>query len=104
MAEASLALQSGQLEIHECAGGSIDIFLIPSSTYRVGAEYGGLGTLSEDRLDGQDRYRIVLWPASFAKIAILKQYVDPRAASMARRSASHLHSGWWITPPSWAAR
>ncbi len=81
VAEASLMLPSGKLEIHQCTGGSIDILTVPAGTYRVRAYYGGLGTLSDDGLDGDDHYRIVLWPAPFADLAVLKQYVDPRAGS-----------------------
>lgn len=81
VAEASLALPSGMLEIHECTGGSIDILTVPAGTYRVRAYYGGLGTLSDDGLDGEDHYRVVLWPAPFADLAVLKQYVSPLSGS-----------------------
>jgi hypothetical protein len=80
VAEASLDLPSGQLEIHECTGGSVDILAVPPGTYRVRADYGGLRTLSEDRLDGDDFYRITLWPAPFTGVVILKQYADPDLA------------------------
>ncbi|SFU88345.1 hypothetical protein SAMN02799631_02888 [Methylobacterium sp. 174MFSha1.1] len=74
VAEASLALPSGRLEIHECTGGSVDVVPVAPGIYRVRAEHGGLGTISPDGLDGQDRYRIVLWPAPFAEVSVLKQY------------------------------
>ncbi|AWN54827.1 hypothetical protein [Methylobacterium sp. 17Sr1-1] len=74
VAEASLALPSGRLEIHECTGGSVDVVPVTPGTYRVRVEHGGLGTISPDGLDGQDQYRIVLWPAPFAEVAVLKQY------------------------------
>jgi hypothetical protein len=78
IAEASIELPSGRLEIHECTGGSIDVLPVSPGAYRVRAYFGGLDTLSDDGLDGDDRYRIVLWPAPFAPIEILKQYEDPR--------------------------
>lgn len=78
VAEASLELPSGRLEIHECTGGSIAILTVAPGSYRVRACYGGLGTLSEDGLDGDDHYRLTLWPAPFSEIAILKQYRDTR--------------------------
>lgn len=78
VAEASLDLPSGLLEIHECTGGSIDILTLPPGTYRVRACFGGLGTLSEDRMDGDDRYRIVLWPAPAAAVEVLKHYPHDR--------------------------
>lgn len=78
VAEASLELPSGRLEIQELAGTSIDVLPILPGTYRVRAYFGGLNTLSYDGLEGDDRYRIVLWPASFAPVKVLKQYEDPR--------------------------
>ena len=80
IAEASLDLPSGRLEIHECTGGSVDILPVPAGPYRVRTYHGGLGTLSEDGLDGDDHYRIVLWPAPVADVAVLKQYVAPHDA------------------------
>ena len=74
VAEASLDVPSGLLEIHECTGGSIDIVSIEPGTYRVRAYFGGLDTLSADGLDGNDHYRLALWPAAFAPLAVLKQY------------------------------
>lgn len=78
VAEASLELPSGQLEIHECTGGSIDIIPLPPGPYRVRACFGGLGTLSDDGLEGDDYYRLVVWPAPFAPVAVLKQYPGPQ--------------------------
>ena len=78
IAEASIALPSGRLEIHECTGGSIDVLPVMPGTYRMRAYFGGLDSLSDDALDGDDQYRIFLWPAPFAPVAVLKQYMDPR--------------------------
>lgn len=36
---------------------------VPPGTYRVRAYCSGFATLSEDGLDGDDRYRVVLWPS-----------------------------------------
>lgn len=41
--------------------------------YRVRIYYGDLDKLSEDGLDGDDHYKIVLWSAAFAEPQILKQ-------------------------------
>lgn len=73
VAEASLDLPSGRLEIHECTGGSIDILDVAPGSYRVRACFAGLGTLSADGLDGDDRYHLTLWPASAAPVEVLKQ-------------------------------
>jgi hypothetical protein len=79
VAEASLELPSGRLEIHECTGGSIDILDIAPGSYRVRACFAGLGTLSEDGLDGDDRYHLTLWPAPTAPVAVLRQYTEKAA-------------------------
>jgi hypothetical protein len=54
---------------------------VAAGTYRVRLHGSGLGTLSADGLDGDDRYRIVLWPAPAAEIVVRKQYGDPRGAA-----------------------
>ena len=77
VAEASIEIPSGRLEIHECTGGSIDIVSVPPGSYRVRACFAGLGTLSEDGLDGDDRYHITLWPAPPAPVEVLKHYIEP---------------------------
>ena len=78
VAEASLDLPSGRLEVHECTGGSIDVLAVAPGPYRVRAYFGGLGTLTDDGLDGEDHYRLVLWPAPAAPVAVIKHYADPR--------------------------
>jgi hypothetical protein len=78
VAEASLALPSGELEVHECTGGSIDVLTLAPGWWRVRSHHGGLTTLSEDGLDGDDRYRLVLWPAPEAPVAVLKQFAALR--------------------------
>lgn len=78
VAEASIDLPSGQLEIHECTGGSIDIVALAPGSYRVRACFSGLDTLSEDGLDGDDRYHLTVWPAPAAPVGIRKQYEATR--------------------------
>jgi len=41
--------------------------------YRVRVSYGGLDTVSEDGLDGNDRYRVQVWPGSASDVRIAKQ-------------------------------
>ena len=74
VAEASLELPSGKLQLHECTGGPIDDISLEPGTYRVRAYFGRLGELSADGLDGKDHYRIVLWRAPSAPVRVLKQY------------------------------
>jgi hypothetical protein len=74
VAEASLELPSGLLEVHECTGGSLDRIALAPGTYRLRACFGRLGELSEDGLEGNDHYEIAIWPAPSAPITVLKQY------------------------------
>jgi hypothetical protein len=72
--ECSIHVPTGRLVI---AGGS-DYF--PEATrlsvtpgwHRARIYYGGLNTLSEDGLEGEDHYRVVLWPAPHTEVRILK--------------------------------
>lgn len=79
IAEASLELPSGQLEIHECTGGPIDRINLKPGTYRVRTYYGSLSEISDDGLDGNDHYKLVLWPARSASVLVLKQFRGRRA-------------------------
>lgn len=79
IAEASLELPSGQLEIHECTGGPIDQISLQPGTYRIRAYYGGLNEISEDGLEGNDHYKLVIWPAPSASVLVLKQFLGRRA-------------------------
>jgi hypothetical protein len=79
VAEASLDLPSGQLEIHESTGGAIDQIVLEPGTYRVRAYFGALTDLSDDGLEGNDRYKIVMWPATFSPVRVLKQFAGRSA-------------------------
>jgi hypothetical protein len=74
IAECSLELPSGQLELHECTGGSRANLPLAPGTYRVRAFLGSLDSLSPDGLRGDDHYRVVLWPAPFGPVKVLKQW------------------------------
>jgi hypothetical protein len=74
IAEASLDLPSGLLEIYECAGESIEEIQLAPGTYRIRAYYGKLGELSEDGLDGNDHYRLDVWQAPHKEIKVIKQF------------------------------
>lgn len=74
VAEASLDLPSGKLEIHECTGGSIATVTVKPGVYRVRACFGSLNDISENGLYGNDHYRIEIWPAPFAPITVAKQF------------------------------
>ena len=73
--EASLEVTSGRTVIAGC----IDYFPdamripIPPAVYRIRVSYGGLDTLSDDGLEGDDHYRLQLWPATSIAVCVLKQ-------------------------------
>jgi hypothetical protein len=47
---------------------------LPLGAYRARIYYGDLNSLSDDGLEGNDHYRIVLWRASPGPIKVLKRY------------------------------
>ncbi len=78
IAEASLDLPSGKLQIEECLGETKDILVLPSGLYKIRAFYGDLDKLSFDGLEGDDHYKIVMWQAPFEDVKVLKQYKEGR--------------------------
>jgi hypothetical protein len=73
--ECTLATASGRLAIAGCTDYFPDAarIAIAPGTYRVRACYAGLATLSEDGLEGEDRYHLALWPAPAIEPTIVKQ-------------------------------
>ena len=73
--EAGLDSLSGRIVIAGCTDYVPDARRIEVSpgTYRIRVSYGALGTLSEDGLSGDDRYRLQLWLAASTAVRILKQ-------------------------------
>jgi len=63
--ECSIRLSSTRAVIAGCTDYFPDAARIPVTPgeYRARIYYGGLDSLSPDGLDGQDHYRIALWPA-----------------------------------------
>lgn len=51
---------------------------VPPGTYAVRILYGGLDTLSEDGLEGDDHYRVLLWPGAERPPAVLKRHMGGR--------------------------
>jgi hypothetical protein len=68
IAECSIHVPTGRLVIAGCTDYFADAARIDVEPgwYRARVYYGGLDTLSDDGLDGDDRYRIALWPAAAA--------------------------------------
>jgi hypothetical protein len=74
VAECGVELPTGKLQIHECTGGPVLDLAVKPGAYQVRALFIGLGTLSDDGLDGSDRYKLVLWPGPVGDLRILKQW------------------------------
>jgi len=73
IAEASLHLPTGHLQVHECCGGSVAEFHVEPGWYRVRSFHGEFATIEEDGLEGDDRYLVVMWPAADADVCVIKQ-------------------------------
>ncbi|MBR0756331.1 hypothetical protein JQ604_29490 [Bradyrhizobium jicamae] len=73
--EASLDVASGRIVIAGCTDYFPDAKRIdvPIGTYRVRASYGALDSLSADGLQGNDHYRLQLWPAPEIAVRVVKQ-------------------------------
>ena len=78
IAEASLHLPTGQLQVHECTGGPVADFCVEPGWYRVRSHHGGLDTIDESGLEGNDHYLAVLWPAPPAELRVIKQW-EPKS-------------------------
>jgi len=73
--ECDLEVSSGRVLIAGCTDYFPDAARIELSpgTYRARVYYGKLNTLSADGLDGEDRYKIVLWSAAPGPLRVIKQ-------------------------------
>ncbi len=74
--EASIEIPSGRIEVHECTGGSHAELSVELGTYRVRALYKGLGTITEDGLDGNDSYTLTMWRDVPQNFRVLKSYEE----------------------------
>ena len=72
--EGSLILKSARIVVAGCTDYFPDAarFELAPGTYRVRLSSSGLDSLSEDGLDGQDRYRVQLWQAATIEPTVLK--------------------------------
>lgn len=74
--ECSLNIPSGRIVIAGCTDFFPDAARIEvkPGSYRARVLYRGLDTLSEDGLDGNDQYVVVLWPGPPCDVIVLKQW------------------------------
>jgi len=76
--ECSFEVSSGRVVIAGCTDYFPDaarIDVLPGS-YRARVYYGNLNSLSDDGLDGDDHYKVILWRAAPAPVQVLKQRSD----------------------------
>ena len=73
---ASVALPTGQLQVHECTGSEVLAWKVEPGTYRVLALFAGLNTLSDDGLEGQDTYHVALWLGQPAPLQVVKEWSE----------------------------
>lgn len=76
IAEASIDTTSGVVRL---VGDTSDpdnaaTITVPQGAYRVRVYSAGFDTLSDDGLDGDDHYRLVLWPAPAQPPRVVKRY------------------------------
>ena len=71
---ASVALPTGQLQVHECTGGEVLAWKVTPGTYGALVLFAGLGTLSSDGFEGQDAYQVALWPSEPVPLQVLKRW------------------------------
>jgi hypothetical protein len=78
IAEASLHLPTGRLQVHECTGGPVAEFAVVPGWYRVRALHAGLGTIDEAGSGGDDHYSVALWPAPPGAVRVVKPWAAGR--------------------------
>lgn len=79
VAECSLDLPTGQLQVHECTGGAVLDLPVAPGTYQARILFAGLDSLSDDGLDGSDRSCVDLWPGPERDLTIAKHWTGERA-------------------------
>ena len=78
VATCTLKLPTGILQVHECTGGEVLRWSVAPGNYSVMVLFSGLDTLSQNGLEGNDHYRIVLWPGNEAPLRVLRAWL-PKA-------------------------
>jgi hypothetical protein len=74
--QCSINVPSGRLVVAGCTDYFPDAARIEVSPgcYRARVFYGDLKTPSDDGLEGEDHYKVVLWPESVCEVSVLKQW------------------------------
>ncbi|WP_432726654.1 hypothetical protein [Variovorax sp. W6] len=76
--EGTLAIETGPLVVAGCTDYFPDAarFDLEPGAYRVRLSCSGLNTLSEDGLEGEDRYLVQLWLAPAIEPEVLRQHLS----------------------------
>jgi hypothetical protein len=87
--EAGLTVASGRVVIAGCTDSFPDAIRveIPAGEYRIRISHGGLDTVAENRLSGDDHYRLQLWLGTSTGVRILKQHSQQSAGGASRGEA-----------------
>ncbi|MBX7080683.1 MAG: hypothetical protein K1X88_15915 [Nannocystaceae bacterium] len=73
LVECSLALPTGQLQLHEVMGGAVLELRVPPGSYRVRVGFAGLARA------GDDRYAVVMWPAEQGPLQVIRRFAEAPA-------------------------
>ena len=73
--ECSINVSSGKIVVAGCTDYVPDAarISVEPDTYRARVFYGDLDTLSEDGLDGDDKYKVVLWRGEAIEPRVIKE-------------------------------
>jgi hypothetical protein len=81
VAECSFEVASGRIIVLGCTDDIVTAsrISVEPGTYRARVYGGGFATLSANGLEGDDRYRVVLWPGPRRDAVVLKRWVQGAA-------------------------
>lgn len=76
--DCSISVPSREMRVMGCTDYEADalVFNIPWNRIVLRVSYGDLDRISDDGLDGEDRYRVQMWPGEMAGISFLKGRPD----------------------------
>lgn len=76
--ECGVAIPSGKVIVFGCTENPDDAerLHVPPGSYAARVSYANLMTLSDDGLDGDDEYRVQLWPGVISEVVVLKRRAD----------------------------
>lgn len=85
--ECGIEVPSGRLVIAGCTDYFPDAarLILAPGKYRARVHYGALDSISDDGLDGDDHYKVVLWPSEDQATSVIKQ----RRSSLSRRRITY---------------